>query len=312
MWPWPEASTTPMLLAESQVSKWWQDETTRDWLIDRPVQILLTLITAVILHWVLKKLINKATNIQLAKKQARVSTLLRATPTRQETAEVLTRTQQQRRASRLKTLRSVGNSAVAILVWVWAGLSILETLGVNVTPLIASAGVVGVALGFGAQSLVKDFLSGIFMLVEDQYGVGDTIKVGTIVGTVEDVSLRVTTLRDVHGTVWFIRNGEILQVGNYNQEFAVALLEFPVNQTVGAEKATQAIEQATQQAIADPALEKLVLEAPQVDGVQSITGDTMTIRVRITTLPGKQWIVERQVTAAVIDALHQAGLMSDE
>ncbi|MDO4929047.1 MAG: mechanosensitive ion channel family protein [Corynebacterium sp.] len=286
------------------IEAWWHNENAREWLIDRPLSIVLTLIAAVILQWLLNKAINKLTQLQLAKPSNRVSSLWRTN--NDAASAALTHTQQQRRESRIHTLQSVGHSAVAIFVWVWATLSILETLGVNVTPLIASAGVVGVALGFGAQSLVKDFLSGIFMLIEDQYGVGDTIEVGSVVGTVEDVSMRVTTLRDVHGTVWFIRNGEILQVGNFSQEYAVALMDFPLPQSLGAETAITRIRNAANEAVATPALQDLILESPRIDGVQEITSDTMTIRVRITTMPGKQWQVEREVTAKILEALQDA------
>lgn len=306
------AATSQLWTADtSELQRWWQQDSTQEWLIDRPLNIALTLLVAVTLQWLLNKVINKATAIQLAK-GPRVSNLLRSTSPKLSANDSLSRTQQQRRASRIKTLRAVGHSAVAILVWVWAGLSILETLGVNVTPLIASAGVVGVALGFGAQSLVKDFLSGIFMLVEDQYGVGDTIKVGTVVGTVEDVSLRVTTLRDVHGTVWFIRNGEILQVGNFSQEFAVALVDIPLPRTIGAATAIAAVRETTQEALALPDIDALVLEDAKIDGVQSVTEETMTVRARITTLPGKQWQVERLVSAHVLDALAERGMLSEE
>ena len=104
----------------------------------------------------------------------------------------------------------------------------LSELGVNVAPIIASAGILGIALGFGAQSLVKDFLSGIFMIFEDQYGVGDVVDLGEAIGTVEAVSLRVTRLRDVNGTVWYVRNGEILRVGNMSQNWARTVLDVGV------------------------------------------------------------------------------------
>src|SRR5690606_1086356 len=104
----------------------------------------------------------------------------------------------------------------------------LSELGVNIAPIIASAGIIGLALGFGAQTLVKDFLSGIFMLVEDQYGVGDVVDLGEASGTVEAVSLRVTRLRDINGTVWYVRNGEVVRVGNMSQNWARAVLDITV------------------------------------------------------------------------------------
>ena len=119
-----------------------------------------------------------------------------------------------RQAERARTIGSVLSSIVTVFIWVIAVGMIASEFGFNLGPVIASAGIVGVALGLGSQTLVKDFLSGIFMLAEDQYGVGDTVKVGEIEGTVEKVGLRITTVRDLSGTLWYLRNGEILVVGN--------------------------------------------------------------------------------------------------
>jgi len=115
-------------------------------------------------------------------------------------------------------MASVLRSVIAFAIFTVAAIMIIGELGYNVAPLIASAGLVGVALGFGAQSLVKDFLSGIFMFFEDQYGVGDRVIVGETVGVVEALSLRVTRVRADDGTIWYLRNGEILRVGNVSQQ----------------------------------------------------------------------------------------------
>ena len=123
---------------------------------------------------------------------------------------------------------SLLKSITSIVIFTIVGITAIAELGYPVGPLIASAGIVGVALGFGAQSLVKDFLSGIFMIFEDQYGVGDSVDLGEAGGTVEAVGLRVTRLRDVEGTVWYVRNGEILRVGNQSQNWARTVLDIPV------------------------------------------------------------------------------------
>ena len=123
-----------------------------------------------------------------------------------------------RLAQRAGAIGSLLVSLVSILIWVNALLVILPILGINITPIIASAGVVGIALAFGAQTLVRDYISGIFLILEDQYGVGDVIVIGTVTGTVEEVLLRTTRLRDADGTLWHFRNGEILSVGNRSQK----------------------------------------------------------------------------------------------
>jgi len=123
-----------------------------------------------------------------------------------------------RQAERARTIGTVLTSIYNAFVWLVATGMVAAEFGFDLGPVIASAGIVGVALGLGSQTLVKDFLSGIFMLAEDQYGVGDTVAVGEIEGTVEKVGLRITTVRDVHGTLWFLRNGEILVVGNKSKK----------------------------------------------------------------------------------------------
>ena len=123
-----------------------------------------------------------------------------------------------RQAERARTIGSVLTSFFTIFIWVIAGGMIAAEFGFDLGPVIASAGIVGVALGLGSQTLVKDFLSGIFLLAEDQFGVGDSVKVGDVEGVVEKVGLRVTTIRDSQGTLWYQRNGEILVVGNKSQK----------------------------------------------------------------------------------------------
>src|SRR5690606_8079958 len=137
----------------------------------------------------------------------------------------------ERRLQRTRTIGSILKSLSSFLIYGLALVYVLQVLGVEVGPVLASAGVVGVAVAFGAQNLVRDFLSGMFMLVEDQYGVGDVVDLGEATGTVESVGLRVTTIRDLNGTVWYVRNGEILRVGNFSQGYAVAVVDLPIAHT---------------------------------------------------------------------------------
>ena len=123
----------------------------------------------------------------------------------------------ERRRQRAEALGSALTSAASMTIFVIAAMLILDIFGVNLAPILASAGIVGLAVGFGAQNLVKDFIAGLFMLLEDQYGIGDQVDLGEVLGTVEGVGLRVTTIRDSVGVVWYIRNGEIIRVGNKSQ-----------------------------------------------------------------------------------------------
>ncbi|WP_157108972.1 mechanosensitive ion channel family protein [Corynebacterium aquilae] len=250
-------------------------------LADKPLKIAIILLLALIGHIVFRQI---------------VATLCRRAARGDGT----------RQKARLQTLSGVGKSAVAIVVWTWAGMTILSTVGINVAPLIASAGVAGVALGFGAQSLVKDFLTGIFMLIEDQYGVGDTVTIGDVTGEVEAVTLRLTTIRDIDGTRWYIRNGQVTEVGNATQEIVNARVDVPVGLSNTVEDALAAIGHAATLAANDEELKHLVAGEPVVDGVTQVETDHMVIRVHVPTHPGQQWKMKREMLARIIPALKDA------
>jgi small-conductance mechanosensitive channel len=215
----------------------------------------------------------------------------------------------ERRSQRVQALGAILRSAASVTIFAIAGFIILGDLGVNLAPLLASAGVVGVAIGFGAQSLVKDYLSGIFMLVEDQYGVGDVITVGDATGTVENVTLRVTRMRDVNGIVWHIRNGTIDTVGNESQGWARAVIDFPVPFEADLATIRVVLTWTCEQMWNDPAWRSVMLEAPEVWGAQEITSEEVTMRIVVKTAPLRQWEVEREMRSQVKRALEEAALM---
>ena len=223
---------------------------------------------------------------------------------REITAPVLS----ERRGQRANTISSVLRSVTSVAVLVVASIMILAEVGINPGPLLASAGVVGLALGFGAQNLVRDFLSGMFMLLEDQYGVGDIVDLGEASGTVEAVGLRITTVRDVQGTVWHVRNGEILRVGNKSQGYAVAVIDLPLAHSADITEA-QAIagRVAAEVAATDPVAPD-IMEPPEVLGVDKVTVEGMTLRITVKVSPGRQFAVQRAMNAAIADAADDAGL----
>src|SRR6266540_767970 len=198
-----------------------------------------------------------------------------------------------RRAQRAKTLADVLGRLANAIIWSIAVLVALGELGINLAPLIAGAGVLGFALGFGAQSLVRDFLSGFFMLVEDQYGVGDVIDVGGAVGgsgggvsgTVEGVSLRTTRLRDVEGVVWHVPNGEIKRVGNKSQQWSRALLDVEVDYENDISAAIRVIQETADAMWHDDAWRDAILEKPEVWGVEELGARSVKIRLVVQTLP---------------------------
>jgi len=187
-------------------------------------------------------------------------------------------------------------------------LVILQTLGVPIAPILTSAGIGGVVLAFGAQSLVKDYLSGISMILEDQFGVGDLIRVGDITGTVEDVTLRITKLRDANGMIWYVRNGEITRVGNDSQGYSTSLIDVPVAYDADVSQVTAILAQVVAEAEADAEVASHLVEPPEVLGVESITATTMTLRIRIKTPPNQQYALARDIRERAMAALNAAGI----
>ena len=209
----------------------------------------------------------------------------------------------ERRRQRAQALGSILRSATSVVIFGIAGITIAGDLGLNLAPVLASAGVLGIALGFGAQSLVRDYLSGIFMLVEDQYGVGDVIDAGDSTGTVEAVSLRVTRLRDVNGVVWHVRNGTIARIGNESQGWARAVIDFPVTYRQNLARVRQVMKQTATGMWEEPRWRDVMLEEPEVWGVESITSDTIMMRLVAKTVPLGQWEVARELRERLMIAL---------
>lgn len=214
----------------------------------------------------------------------------------------------ERRRQRAATIGSLLRSVASFTIYGTAFVLILGEFGVNLAPIIASAGVIGVAVGFGAQNLVKDFLSGIFMMLEDQYGVGDVVNLGAATGTVETIGLRVTTVRDIEGTLWYVRNGAISRVGNFSQHFSVAVVDIPLGYGANITHATETAKNAAQHAVAEPPLSELLLGDVTVLGVQSVTTEGLTLRVTVKTRPGQQVTVRRKLFEAIAVAFTEAGI----
>jgi len=218
---------------------------------------------------------------------------------------LLFRERRQQRASALGTILS---NAASLTIFGIAAITILGDMGLNLAPVLASAGVLGVAIGFGAQNLVQDFLAGIFMLLEDQYGLGDVIDVDGTSGTVEAVSLRITRLRDVNGVVWHIRNGTISKAGNKSQGWARAVVDFPVPYRHDIPQVRHVMARTAAALWQEPAWHEIILEEPEVWGVQTLYTDAVLLRVVARTVPLRQWEVQRELTERLKTALDAAGV----
>jgi small conductance mechanosensitive channel len=212
---------------------------------------------------------------------------------------------------RTETLGNVLRSVASLVIWtvaVFVAITSLNTIDIELGPLIAGAGIVGVALGFGSQSLVKDFLSGIFMLLEDQYGVGDIVDVGPATGVVEGITLRTTRLRDVEGVLWHVPNGEIARVGNLSQQWSRSLLDIPVAYDTDLNAAISIIKQTADDLWADASWRGLVLEEPDVWGVEAFADSAILIRIVVKVVPAQQWAVSRELRLRIKSAFDDAGI----
>ncbi|WP_197373227.1 mechanosensitive ion channel family protein [Mycolicibacterium baixiangningiae] len=290
----------------------WTD-TNKHWLLEVPIRIAAYIAVALIARYVLHRMIDRAASrsrkTRATSDQASVNKppLLRHLRDRAPLSVAGVKSAE-RRQQRAQTIGSVLKSTVSIVMLIWLMLSVLNVVGVNIAPFIASAGIVGLAIGFGAQNLVRDFVTGVFMLLEDQYGVGDNVDLGEAVGEVESVGLRITTVRDIDGTLWYVRNGEIARVGNMSQDYAVARVELPVALTADVARAESVAVEAAEEALEDPELAAKVLGKPEMLGVQEVSPDLLTLRMTIKTRPNAQWSVQRRLRREILRAYDENGI----
>jgi small-conductance mechanosensitive channel len=273
-----------------------------DTLVTAPLRILLVIVVALVARALAHRSIDRLTR---ATSEGTVPRVL--SPLKERASAAAARLESvplsERRQQRADTIGSVLKSAVSVAVFVLAMLVILRELGIDITALVAGTSILGVAIAFGAQNVIKDFLSGMFMILEDQYGVGDVIDVGPAIGTVEAVGLRTTRLRDEAGTVWYVRNGEIARVGNQSQGFAQVVLDVPIDATADLAAASAAIASAAEQMHADPVWTTSFLGEPELSGVQELSREQTVIRLVAQVRPLQQWRVAAELRGRIRLAL---------
>ncbi len=214
----------------------------------------------------------------------------------------------ERQSARARTIGTMLRSAATLVIVSVALLTALADLGINLAPVLTTAGVGGVALAFGAQSLVKDVLSGIFLVIEDQYGVGDQVKIGDVSGSIEEVALRVTTVRDGDGRLWYLRNGEITKVANISQGWSMATVDVLIGPDEDPTRAAALLQPVCEAVHADPEFADQLVEVPSVLGVEQITPYSMTLRLSAKCVANQQWGVQRALLARAKRALDEAGI----
>ncbi|MGB7982225.1 MAG: mechanosensitive ion channel family protein [Candidatus Nanopelagicales bacterium] len=259
-----------------------------------------------LLHLFGSRLIKRAVIRWVNSSRSRVDSM---TDTPEATVELQSLIMSQRREQRAEAVGQLVRSAMIIALWGTASLLIMTQLGVNIAPIMASAGVVGVALGFGAQTLVKDYLSGFFMIVEDQYGVGDLVDVGEVTGTVEEVALRVTRIRDPSGVVWYVRNGEILRVANQSQGWTMAAVVIPVSYDADLEAIRTIVIHVGEDMAKDPETRQRMLGRPVFSGVDAVSGEAVYVRVMTRARAGQQIPLTRELRERLKMAFDRAGIV---
>jgi moderate conductance mechanosensitive channel len=270
------------------------------------LSILVIIVVAAVLHLITARLISRAVKRWIESGRSRENDLV-ANP--EETVELQAMIMSQRREQRAKAVGQLLRNTLALVIWGTATLLVLTELGVNITPLLASAGVVGVALGFGAQTLVKDYLSGFFMIVEDQYGVGDLVDVGPVVGTVEEVTLRVTRIRDLTGVVWYVRNGEILRVANQSQGWTMAAATIPVSYNADLEQIRQLVIEVGNDMYNDPVTQTMMLGRPTFAGVDAVSGEAVYVRIVAKARASHQVTLTRELRERLKNAFDKSGIV---
>jgi small-conductance mechanosensitive channel len=261
---------------------------TVEFLVNRPIRILLIVVVALIVS----RLGARAT-------ERFVRSVHKRSPLRMSSA---------RSDQRNTTMAGVLARLVRLLTAIIAGLLIIGVAGFNLTPLLAGASVAGVAIGFGAQSLVRDMLAGLFIIGEDQYGVGDSIDLGLASGVVEDVSLRTTRVRSADGTVWFVPNGQVQRVGNTSMEFSRAVVDVPLPFGAPLARATAAMREEAESLATEAEWAGRLVDQPEIWGVQTIDATGPTVRLVVKTAPLANGPVARELRRRVLDRLARDGL----
>jgi small-conductance mechanosensitive channel len=212
------------------------------------------------------------------------------------------------RQARLKTLLGAGLATAQAIIIGTAALMILGEVGVDLTPILASVGVVALAVSLGAQTLIKDFIGGLLILIENQYRVGDVVQIGAVTGNVEQITLRATYLREASGRLVIIPNGDARIVANASQGWALVTIDLSLPLDADIEQARRVLQASLDQAKANPALSPFLLEQPQVAPWHGLSERSVQIRLTAKTTPDKQYDVARMLRQRALDALTQAGL----
>lgn len=269
------------------LTRWWTDYAV-------PFKIVIVILLALIVRWLLILLLRRTVHqvVTGVKRAQDVTQTVELTQSPLLAARMVQRT---------RTLGTIGRNFITWVIVFTAFFIILDLLGVHIATLIASAGFIAAGLAFGAQNVVKDLLNGLFIVFEDQLGIGDVITIGLVTGVVEAVGLRITQVRAQDGTLWFIRNGEILQLGNHSYGWTRAVMRVDVDSSHGMKEITDLLKDTSAKIVRTPELARKVLEMPEVLGIDSVHADHVTYLLTVKTRPGADEEVSRALRSAIAE-----------
>ena len=280
-----------------------------------PIEIVIILAIVVVARWALRKAVKalvmtaEATPTKAIKRLgAKATKTMKGSSDPTEVFMHVDEKEEARRTARMKTLGSILNSVVTVTVVIIGTFWLLRAVNIDITPVLASAGIGGLAIGFGAQSLIKDVISGTFLIIEDQLGVGDTVTIDDITGTVISMQLRVTQIQDMSGQMWYIRNGEITTLGNMTHGWTSSVINIPVNIDEDPFKIINLLNEALDSLKTNEEVQKTLLEDPSVLGLSSFNAYIANYGVLIKCRGNQHWGVERAVRAAALKEFQEAGV----
>ena len=292
--------TTTSLLAEQSTTEEVVDYLDNT-LVGAVIVLVVIFLVALIARWIWHRFVKRTT---VAFTKSAVTRHLAGDKESPREREIAIERYRARAAAVSGILASTGTFIILAVAVLFA----MSSVGIDVAPLLASAGIAGIAIGFGAQTIIRDFLSGVFMILENQFGVGDVVTVNGITGTVEDVGLRITTIRDFDGTVWYVANGSVTELGNRSQGWSVAVVDVPVAASADLEQAKEVLSQAAAELQQDERWTNRIMPEEPIVGVESITATGVTMRIRLHTVHEQQVSVARELRVRSIKALETAGI----
>jgi len=270
-----------------------------DWFVTRPLVAVIVLLVAWVLDRYLRRAVSAFVTRLSTSKQLANEAMMKIGMDRPDSASVIGA----RDRSRAATLAAVSRACVSWFVWTIAVLIVLGVFNLDLGPLLAGAGIAGIAVGFGAQSLVRDCIAGFMILLEDQCGVGEEVDIGEAIGTVEAITLRMMSVRGVDGTLWNVPNGVIQRVGNRTRSWSQGLVDITIWYDGDIDNALAAVHEGIAAAVEVPEVAEVLLQPPAVLGVERVDATGTVLRVTVRTRPGMHWAAMREVRLAIRQAL---------